>query len=443
MAQARYKTIVDGIAVRIRQGDLRPGFQLPTIRNLMKVHDIALATASRVYAELEAIGLVVGEAGRGTFVRDMSLPRGLGLEQHPIRFGAVDLSFNYPSLPGQAEMLRDGLRTIASSGDLDALLHSAPQGGRPHERQTIARHLRNRGIRVGGEQVLIVNGAQQGLAVTVMGLLKPGDILAIDALTYPGMKALAHACHLDLEPLPQRSGSLDLDALAALCKRRPVRAIYTMPTMHNPLGSVMTEYDRIRLAKLADLYDFLIIEDGAYAFLAEPAPKPVFIHAPHRTIYVSGLSKSVASGLRLGFVAAPLDIVPALERAIRISTWNTPSLTVTLACHWIESGAVDLLEDQKRHDARHRQRLARRILQGCTILAHPSSYYLWLELPAEMRADQVAASLEREGVLVATAESFAATSNVPHALRLAIGSISCEALGAALQKVHHAMDVQT
>jgi DNA-binding transcriptional MocR family regulator len=209
--------------------------------------------------------------------------------------------------------------------------------------------------------------------------------------------------------------------------------------MHNPLGSVMTEHDRVRLARLADQHDFLIIEDGAYAFLAEPAPKPVFLHAPQRTVYVSGLSKSVASGLRLGFIAAPVHMVPALARAIRISTWSTPSLMATLACHWIESGAVDLLEDQKREDARCRQQLARRILHAGTIVAHPSSYYLWLELPGELRADQVAARLEREGVLVATAEPFATASNVPHALRLALGSLSCDALGNALQKVHDAV----
>ncbi|GAB7542022.1 aminotransferase-like domain-containing protein [Cupriavidus sp. 8B] len=439
MITARYKTIMDEIAGRIRAGALPPGTQLPTVRALMKQHGIALATASRIYKELESIGLVVGETGRGTFVRDTSLPRGLGMEQHPARFGAVDLTFNYPSLPGQVDMLRDGLRTIAASGDLDALLHSAPQGGRAHERQTAARHLRNRGIRVGGEQVLIVNGAQQGLAVTVMGLLKPGDVLAVDALTYPGMKRLAQAHRLDLEAVPHTVEGMDLERLAALCKRRPVRAVYAMPTMHNPLGTVMAHACRARLAELAMKHGFLVIEDGAYAFLAEPAPKPVFTYAPEHTVYVSGLSKSVASGLRVGFVAAPLALVPALESAIRVSTWNTPTLTVALGCHWIEAGLVDELEDRKRKDARLRQSLARRVLRGCDFEAHRSSYYLWLTLPEELRADRVAAGLEREGVLVTTAQPFAATPSVPHALRLAIGSISHEALEDALVKVRRAV----
>lgn len=439
MAKVRYQSIADRIGAAIADGTLRPGDQLPAIRALMKRERIALATAARVYQELEAAGLVTGESGRGTFVRDTSLPRALGLEQQPPRDGALDLTFNYPALPDQAEMLREGLRTLAAGGDLDALLHSAPQGGRPHERHSVARHLRNRGIRVPGTQVLIVNGAQQGLAVTVLGLLKPGDVVAVDALTYPGMIRLAQIYRLSLEPLPLRDGSLCLDALDALCRRRPVRALYTMPTMHNPLGYVMPEADRLRLAALAGRHDLLIIEDGAYAFLAEPAPPPVFTCAPQRTVYVSGLSKSVASGLRFGFVAAPAALIPALASGIRVSTWNTPSLTVALCCNWIETGAVDSLEERKRADAGRRQQLARRVLDGCAIIAHPNSYYLWLELAEGLRADGVVAELARQGVLVTNAEPFAATAHVPHALRLAIGSIAPDALEAALLKVRHTL----
>jgi DNA-binding transcriptional MocR family regulator len=138
-------------------------------------------------------------------------------------------------------------------------------------------------------------------------------------------------------------------------------------------------------------------------------------------------------------VAAPERLVPALERAIRVSTWNTPSLTVALACQWIESGIVDTLENQKRKDARRRQVLARRILRGGSIVAHPTSYYLWLEMPDDLRADRVAADLERDGVLVTTAEPFSTTPNTPHALRLAIGSLSLDALGDALHKVGRAV----
>jgi DNA-binding transcriptional MocR family regulator len=439
MAVARYRTIADAIAAQIRDGRLAPGTQLPTVRSLMQQHSIALATAYRIYTELEAAGLAVGETGRGTFVRDISLPRVAGLLQETAQRAAVDLSFNYPMLPGQVEMLRDGLRGLAASGDLDTLLHLSPQGGRPQERSVAARHLRNRGIRVPAEQVLIVNGAQQGLATAVMALLKPGDLLAVDALTYPGLKALAQAHRLELCSVPMVNGCTDLDELERLCRKRPVRAIYTMPTMHNPLGSIMSISQRTRLVEIAQRHDLLIIEDGAYAFLAEPAPRPLFTLAPQRTVYVSGLSKSVAAGLRIGIVAAPLSLISALEMAIRVTSWNTPSLTVALACRWIESGEVDALEEGKREDARQRQRWARNLLRGCDVTSHPSSYYLWLGLPQGLRCAEVAAQLQSNGVSVTTAVPFATTKHAPQALRLAIGTVSLERLKLALTKVRTAV----
>ncbi len=173
MARSRYKLLVDTIAADIRTGRLPPGTRLPTHRQLAAREGLALVTATRVYAELQAMGLVSGEAGRGTFVRETSLPPGLGIDQPVPAAGMVDLNFNYPSLPGQAELLRRALRQLAVSGDLEALLRYQPHGGRQHERATVARHLQGLGLTVGAEHVLIVSGAQHGLAVTVMGLLQP------------------------------------------------------------------------------------------------------------------------------------------------------------------------------------------------------------------------------------------------------------------------------
>ncbi len=141
--------------------------------------------------------------------------------------------------------------------------------------------------------------------------------------------------------------------------------------------------------------------------------------------------------MRLGFIVAPLEMIPALERAIRVSTWSTPSLTVTLGCRWIESGLVDSLEEQKRNDARSRQQLARRVLKGCDYQAYGSSYFLWLKLPEGRRADAVVAALEHQGVTVTSAEPFATTAHVPQALRLALGSIGLPLLEQALEKVRN------
>ncbi|MCI3276760.1 aminotransferase-like domain-containing protein [Streptomyces cylindrosporus] len=435
MAAPRYKTLVDALASDIRSGRLAPGARLPTHRGLAAREGIALVTATRVYAELEAMGLVSREQGRGTFVRDIAVPAGHGIDQQIAATDVVDLNFNYPALPEQADLLRQALRELATSGEIDSLLRYQPHRGRPQDRASVARHLTRRGITADADQVLVVNGAQHGLAVTVMAALRAGDVVAVDALTYPGFKVLAHAFRLDLEPIAVTADGPDLDALEKLCATRPVRAIYAMPTLHNPLGWVMPAADRLRLVGTARRCGALIVEDAAYAYLVEASPPPLAATAPDITVHVSGLSKSVATGLRVGFVLAPPPLVPALERAIRATTWNTPALTTAIACRWLDDGTVDRLEARKRDDAKARQALARQELAGLPLVGHPSSYFTWLPLPDDARADRLTAALAREHISVSTAEPFTTTKHTPQALRLALGSTDPDSLRSTLRTV--------
>jgi DNA-binding transcriptional MocR family regulator len=441
MAHAKFRHLVDALAADIREGRLPPGTRLPTHRRLATKQRIALATATRVYAELAAIGLVSGETGRGTFVRE-TLPRGLGIDQLAVADGVADLNFNYPALPGQADLLRDALRRLAAAGDLESLLHYLPHGGRIHERAIIARHLGSRGLRRGAEDVAIVSGAQHGLAVTALALLQPGDVIAVDALTYPGFKVLAQAHRLDVAPIPSTEDGPDLDALKRLCMARSVRAIYTMPTLHNPLGWVMSERARRQLVSVARARDLLIIEDAAYAFLAETAPPPLAALAPERTVYVSGLSKSVATGLRVGFVSAPIPWMARIERAIRATTWNTAGILSAIACAWIDDGTVTRLEREKRTDATRRQHIANQLLAGLPLVRHPSSYFIWLPLATGVRADEVVAALARERVSVSSAQPFAVTASVPHGIRLALGSVDLQTLQRAIGTVKQVIHLQ-
>ncbi|MBP6115309.1 MAG: PLP-dependent aminotransferase family protein [Neisseriaceae bacterium] len=434
MARLRYKYWVDTFAADIRSGRLAPGTRLPTHRRLAADNGMSLATASRVYAELESMGLVSGEAGRGTFVREIGLPLGQGIDQPPSP-DLVDLSFNYPSLPSQTEALRLALRQLTTSGALGSLLHYQPHGGRPHERASIAKYLVGYGLEVTAANVLIVSGAQHGLATVMMGLCQPGDVVAVDALTYTGFKVLAQTLRIELLPIPVTTTGPDLNVLAQLCQQRRIRALYSMPTLHNPLGWVLSLAQRQRLIELARQHQCLLIEDAAYAFLIEDAPPPLAALAPDITLYVSGFSKSVATGLRVGYIAAPLSYVAALERVIRATVWNTPAMLTAIVCDWLEEGTVALFEAEKRLDARQRQAIAQAVFADMPFIAHPGAYFIWLPLPEGVRADQVAMTLMTAGVAVATAEPFATSTCVPHALRLALGSVPLATLKERLMMV--------
>lgn len=431
----RYTEIVSKLAAAIRTGDYSPGTRLPTHRALASKHRISVATASRVYAELEAMGLVSGEPGRGTFVRDVTFPPNQGIDQTDLASDIIDLNFNYPSLSHQGDLLRDQLRKMASQGDIESLLRYQPHAGRFSEREAFSRYLQTRGFIPAPENILIVNGAQHGLSVTLMAMLRPGDRVAVDALTYPGFKMLARALHLELVPIAAGANGPDMVALEQQCRLRPVQAVYTMPTIHNPLGWVMSHRARKQLASLADRHNLLLIEDASYAYLAPHSPPPLAAFAPDRTVYVTSFSKNIATGLRVGALAVPSRWLSLFERMLRVTTWNTPSLMAALVSDWLQNGTVNRLEILKIRDARRRQRMAQSLLAPLRTVTHPSAYFIWVPLTEEVRADRVASRLLKAKIAVSTAEPFSTTLHTPQAIRLALGSVSTEALSSAIGQV--------
>ena len=440
MRPASYKGIVDELAASIRSGSLPAGTRLPAHRALARQRRIALATATRVYAELAAMGLVVGEPGRGTFVRVQSGYDGL----EPARTLPVprvaDLSFNQPLAQGQADQLRLALRALSVSGEAESLLHQHPPGGRQRDRAVVATYLLDRGIDAAPSNVVLTNGGQQALDVVLRALTRPGQVLAADALSYPGIKLLAAAHGLDLAPVPVTAAGPDLDALDQLCRTRPVRAIYTIPTVHNPLSWVIGRQQRTRLAGTARAHDCVIIEDGTYAFLDASPPPPLQALAPERTCYVASLSKNVATGLRFGFAVVPTRHTQAVTSSLRTAAWGTPGLITALATSWLADGTVTQLEKARRQDAAARQEIARAVLSGLDITAHPTAYNVWLALQPHQRPDHVAAALAAQGILVSTADAFATGPYRPRALRVALATPPLPELGPALRRLRDAIE---
>jgi len=431
--------VVDELARRIRAGELPAGTRLPTHRELARRHGIALETATRVYRRLAHMGLTAGEAGRGTFVREQMAPVDLGPARGAVPV-AVNLAVNEPLAPEQSDLLRRSLRSLAASGNLEALLYQEPAGGRTKDRRVVATYLLSRGIDVPPANVLITNGSQQGLDAALDATTSPGDMIAIGSLSYPGMRMLAQSRKHPFATVPVEAEGPDLAALDRACAGRGVRAVYTEPTMHNPMSWVLTLEQRRRIVEIARRHDVWIIEDGTYAFLAPDAPPPLQALAPERTVYVASLSKNFATGLRFGFVVAPDPLIAHLEGGLRASTYGSPSLVTALAVGWIADGTVERMEAERRVDARRRQAIARAALRGYELVTHPSSYIVWLRLRPGQRMDLVAALLAERGIAVGTAERYATDGRAPHALRLAIGTPPLEVLERALADVRATLD---
>lgn len=435
MSTTRYKSYVDNIARQIHSGELSPGTRLPTHRAFAKQQGVSLVTVSRIYRALINLGLVSGETGRGTFVRDISLLPTSSIE-HDIVPNMLDLNYIYPITSNQTQLLRDALRRLSTSGDLESFLHYLPHAGRRHERTIIAKYLAKRGLKsVDPDNIALVSGAQHGLATVVLGIFNPGDVIAVDSLTYPGFKALAKIYHIDLVTIPVTETGPDLFAFAKLCQQRNIRGYYTMPTLHNPLGWVMDLATRNTIIQLAKEYNFYLIEDGSFAYLQNLAPPPLAQLAPDITFYISGFSKNIATGLRVGMVVAPAKYIADIERIIRITTWNTPAITTAIVCEWLESGEVEKLERDKRLDAKERQKIVRQVFDKINYAAHESSYFVWIPLPEDIRAEALISRLENMNIVVSSAASYAGGQSFPHAIRVAVSSLSHQQLKVALQQI--------
>jgi DNA-binding transcriptional MocR family regulator len=197
-----------------------------------------------------------------------------------------------------------------------------------------------------------------------------------------------------------------------------------MPTAQNPTASVMSDQRRRRIADIARMNRLAVIEDDTYGFFAPDAPPPITAHLEHLGFYVTTLSKSVAPGVRIGFLRAPRSSIPRLTNAMMATTWMVSPITAEIAAAWIEDGAADAAVQWRRREARARCDLAAKIL-GRKIAREISVWALhfWMPLPAPWRADELVREARMRGVILSPPELFVVgRASAPHAIRICLGA---------------------
>lgn len=417
----RYLAIADALAEDAASGRLRPGARLPTHRDLADRLGLTVGTVTRAYGEAARRGLVSGEIGRGTFVRGAAADY---LPLAAIEGGAVvDLSLNHPPPAGQpGGVLARTLAALSKQADFEALLGYPPEGGAPSHREAGAAWISRTGLKAVAEQVLVTNGSQHGMTALFTTVVRPGDLVLTEALTYPGMKALASLLHLRLQGVAMDEYGLRTDALEAAC-RGGAKALYCVPTLQNPTTAVIPEARRREIAAIARAHNVLIVEDDVHGLLLEDAPRPISSFAPELSCYLTGTAKTLAPGLRIGYILAPPALVPRLAAGIRATTWMATPLMAEIASRWIREGLADEILKRRRQEAAARQKLAAGILGRFRPQSHPAAFHLWLRLPEPWRSESFADQARRRGVAVNPAQTFlVGRSATPHAVRVCLGA---------------------
>ncbi|MEU1195825.1 PLP-dependent aminotransferase family protein [Streptomyces sp. NPDC005813] len=430
-----YRRIADRIAADITAGRFKPGERLPPQRAFARRRGIAGSTAGRVYAELVRRGLVVGEVGRGTFVRASPAPSGRALAE-PATTARVNLELNYPSAPGQSELLADGLAPLLRPDVLTDALRTAPATGTAAVREAAAALLATPGWHPAPDRLAFAGNARQAIAAALATLVRPGGRVGVEYLTYPLVKEIAERLGITLVPLAMDDEGLRAEAIATAHRSAPLSAVYVQPTLHNPTSVTAGGERRRQLAAAARDMDLPLIEDRIWSFLHDGSLDPLAAHAPERTYVVDGLSKRVAPGLTAGFLVAPRGRVGQVAAALRSGGWTASRFALEAAVRWIGDGTVDRLVRAKRADAASRQRLAAEHLAGFAVRADPQAYYLWWELPSPWRADTFAAAAAERDIALTPGPAFTVPLLGPRAedcVRLGLASTAPRELAGALR----------
>ncbi|MEV6803824.1 PLP-dependent aminotransferase family protein [Streptomyces sp. NPDC051132] len=430
-----YRRIADRIAAAITDGRLRPGQRLPPQRAFARRHGIAPSTAGRVYAELVRRGLVVGEVGRGTFVR-AAAPDGQpghALTEAAAAAPLVNLELNYPAAPGQAELLAPALASLLRPDALGQALRPAAATGTPAAREAVAALLAQGGLRTGPERIVFTGNARQAIAASLASLVRPGGRVGVEPLTYPLVKEIAARLGLTLVPLVTDAEGLVPESVADAHRGTPLSALYLQPALHNPTSLTLGAGRLRRLADCVHRLGIPVVEDRIWAFLDQGGAPPLAALAPGLTYLVDSLSKRVAPGLTAGFAVVPGDRVEAVARAVRSGGWSAGGFALEAVVRWLGDGTVDRLVAAKRQDARRRQRLVAEKLSDFTVRSDPAACFAWWELPAPWRADTFTAAARARGIAVTPGTAFSVgPGRTPDAVRLGLGSVPERELARAL-----------
>jgi DNA-binding transcriptional MocR family regulator len=429
MRGADYVKLADTLAADIAAGRLKPGERLLPQRTFAYRHEIAVSTASRVYAELVRRGLAAGEVGRGTYILGTA-PRPVLPSEVPD--SRIDLEFNFPILPAQSDLMAQTLADLARSNALAGALRPVAPNGTAAAREVAAQFLGHEGWRPKPEGLFFTGNGRQAIASAVGALVPVGGRLGVEAVTYPVVKANARRLGVALVPLAMDEGGLRPDAIEKAHREGALSAVYLQPLLHNPLSVSLSPSRRQDIIKVAQKLDLMLIEDAVYRFLCDDPPLTAL--APDQCILIDSLSKRIAPGLATGFICAPVGLRERLMTSVRSGGWGASGYNFEAGLRLMSDGTADRIATLKRQDAALRQQVAAECLAGFEVEADRRAFHLWLKLPEPWRSETFVAAAARHDIAITPSSAFTAgQGHAPNAVRLALASPPVDRLREALQ----------
>ncbi|WP_426217932.1 PLP-dependent aminotransferase family protein [Pseudomonas sp. DWRC2-2] len=477
-SQASYRKIAEGLVTAIVEGRLLPGTLLPGTREMAQLLDVNRKTVVLAYEEAMTKGWLVSEPRRGTFVNAQLTAKQLpSRAQAPFappilaqtaapyfaqnaqvtalnhRHDALffDNGTSDHRLLPQAVLHRYYRNALRSSFASNTLRYGS-EGTGYHLRCALAEMLRNnRGLTVGAENICLTQGTQMSLYLTASLLLKPGDVVLVERLSYPPAWEIFRRLGAQLVTVDIDEEGCRTDQIDRLCREHKVRMIYLTPHHQFPTTVSLHAARRQQLLALAALHDFCIIEedyDHEFHFSGRPYLPLASDRAQRHVIYVGSLSKALGSTFRCSYVVAPAQVVEALHSNAALMLGDADAVAQKMLANLINDG--ELKKHLRRVSKEYRAR--RETLQGCLHAAFgeriqvrepEGGLALWVRFDDAIDVDQTVNAALDHGLVVRSGRQFSPMDQAENALRLGFASLNQEEIREATLRLAKAANRRT
>jgi DNA-binding transcriptional MocR family regulator len=444
----RWQTVAQELERMVRNGSLRAGDRLPSVRSLCRTRSMSPSTILRAYSSLELAGLIESKPRSGYYVsarRKPPVPLSSIPKPNSTRVAVSDLVFDTLEASRNREVVPLGsafpsptlfpwkslARYLGSSArrmDPWATVGSLPPGSLELRRQISRRYLRM-GMTIDVKEIVITAGALEALNLALQAVTRSGDTIAIESPTFYGCLQAAERLGLHVVEIPAHpEEGLDLGALSKAISKYSIRACWCMTTLQHPTGATMSGEKKRELVRILSNHGIPLLEDDVYAELQFG---PTF-SLPSKAFDKSGLvlhcgsfSKCLAPGYRLGWVAAGRYAEDLARRKIE------SSLSTSLP---IQLGVAQMLRfgGYESHLARLRRTLAsqqavalesmhRHFPAGYRVAVPTGGYFLWIECAVSVDSLEVHRLALQSGITIGPGPMFSARRQYRNFIRLNYG----------------------
>jgi DNA-binding transcriptional MocR family regulator len=402
-----YQSIVD----RIRSGLLEEGSKLPSVRSLSKQLEVSLVTAVKAYKQLEQDGFATSIQGKGTFVKVKMNETRLEKEEIPSYDWQLSLQDYLPRSQFARYHIAPQKVHLSSSmidpkllpnryfeHEVQQVLSDNPEllsiygnvQGDSQLRSEMSTYLKRSGVISTPENILVTSGLQQGIDLIARTFVGPGDVVVMEAPTYPGAIDIFRGRGATILTVPVDKDGMRIDILQNVCEKHKPKVIFTVPTFHNPTGVVMSLKRRKQLLDIARSIHCIIVEDDPCReiyFLKKPPVTLKSMDQFGNVIYLRGLSKTIAPSCRIGILTASGSIFTRLLAAKANADLGSPLLTQKAILPLINSKRMIDHSKKLRTALQIRRDLALDLLtnlspEGVSWTIPEGGLNLWISLPS-------------------------------------------------------------